>query len=352
MADLVPSHTATAELVEGDDTTLAVASRLWRKLLGSKAALTQENYERDLNDFAAFHKLPSAKAVIAKLLAQTPGGAHEMVIDYHAHLLHARVGEGEDAQIGYAPATVRRRIYAIRAVVDLAYQLGLVTFLIRFKLGKVEAQRGTAGPGPDGYASVLATLETAITEARAAEDREALELALRDRVAMRLLHDSGLRRFEVIAIEWPKGVRLGDEPSVFILGKGRRRHQWAPISTVCGRQIEEYLEVRGKHAGYLLTRTTQRARTTKTARKLNKCTINRRVTYWGERAGVLFTPHGLKHTATTTALDIEQGDKTIVKQWSRHLAESSLEPYDDRRRQDDRRLAELLSDPSTAKPHS
>lgn len=350
MTDLVP-RLPDVELVKGGDVEV-VASRLWRKLLGSRAALTQENYERDLADFAAFHKLPSPKAVIAKLLCQSPGGAHEMVVDYHAHLQRARVGEGDDAQIGYAPATVRRRIYAIRAVVDLAYQLGLVTFLIRFKLGKVEAQRGTAGPGPDGYASVLAALDLAITEARAATDRVQLERALRDRVMIRLLHDSGLRRFEVCGIEWPKGVRLGDEPSVLVLGKGRRRHQWAPISTVCARQVDEYLEVRGRHAGYLLTRTGPQSRASKTARKLDKCTVNRRVAYWGELAGVMFTPHGLKHTATTTALDEEKGDKTVVKQWSRHLSESSLDPYDDRRRQDDRRIAEYLSDPSRAKPHS
>lgn len=351
MSDLVPRDADATEVVE-DDEVLVVAARLWRKLLGSRAALTQENYERDLADFAAFHKLPSAKAVIAKLLSQSPGGAHEMVVDYHAHLQRARVGEGDDAQIGYAPATVRRRIYAIRAVVDLAYQLGLVTFLIRFKLGKVEAQRGTAGPGPGGYAAVLEALETAITTARAAEDREELERALRDRVLIRLLHDSGLRRFEACGIEWPRGVRLGTEPSVLVLGKGRRRHQWVPISTVCATQVEAYLEVRGKHAGYLLTRTGPHARASKTARKLDKCTVNRRVAHWGRQAGVIFTPHGLKHTATTTVLDIEQGDKSIAKQWSRHLSESSLEPYDDRRRQDDRRLTELLSDPSRAKPHS
>ncbi len=343
---LVPRDPAKRALLEGLSTKER-ADELWSLFLADKAHLTRENYERDLRSFAEFLGADSVSDALCQLLENSAGYAHKLVVAYHAHLVNARVGEGEQRKIGYAPATIRRRIYALRSVVELANMIGVVNWRIRIKLGSVEPQRGTRGPGPDGYASVLSALDGGISTAREAGDDRALQIALRDRVLIRLLHDSGLRRFETIGIEWPRGVRLEREPSVLVLGKGKRRHQWVPISTICADQIREYLVVRGRRAGYLISGTGSRA-----SARMNRSTVNRRVSHWAHVAGVPFTPHGLRHTATTTALDAEKGDKRVVKRWSRHQVESSLDPYDDRRRQDDRRLAEILSDPSEAEPHS
>lgn len=328
-----------------DVSTLAGAEEAWRLYLADKAELTRVNYERDLRAFADFLGHDSPMAALEWWFQCTPADGNKVIHAYKAHMLQADLGDG---QRGYAPATIRRRIYALKAVLGRARTYGMLNWDVDVDLPDAEPQRRTRGPGPDGYATVLGAIESAIAQARATNDERQLEIALRDRVLVRLLHDSGLRRTETTSIEWPHGVRLGQEPSVLVFGKGRRRHQWVAISTPCCEQIEAYLVVRGKRAGYLLCGTGSH----KVARRLNKATVNKRVSHWADVASIPFTPHGLRHTATTTALDAEGGDKRIVKQWSRHRSESSLDPYDDRRRQDDRRIAELLSDPDSAEPHS
>lgn len=330
------------------DLDLAAAHEAWTLYLADKAELTRENYGRDLQAFAEYVGQTDGMAALAFLFTLDAANGNKIIHGYHASLVTVRLGEGDNQQIGYAEATVRRRIYALRAIVRRAKRYNLINWEIDLELPAAEAERRTRGPGPDGYAAVLTVLEKAIAGARLSEDtRRQLEIALRDRVFVRLLHDSGLRRTETTGIQWPLGVRLEHEPSVLVLGKGKRRQQWVPISTPCSEQIQAYLDVRGRRAGYLLTGTGSRA-----AARMSKSTVNRRIAYWAALAGVVFTPHGLRHTAITTALDASDGNRRIVKQFSRHRAEASLGPYDDSRLQHDRRLSELLSDPSEAEPHS
>lgn len=313
---------------------------LW---LANKAELTRENYQQDLQSFADFVHASSVPEAISELLRCDSPQAHAVVLRYQAYLSEATITHGGETRTGYAPSTICRRIYALRSVVNLARELQIINWnLDQIRLPSPEPIRSTRGPGPDGYAAVLAAIDTAIASRT---DRNRF-LALRDRVMMRLLHDSGLRRFEVVKIEFPRGVRLDDESSVLVLGKGRRRHQWVPISAPCAEAIRSYLEVRGQRAGYLLCGVGRRGR-----RGMARSTVNRRAHHWAAKAGVDFTPHGLRHTAITTVLDAVDGDLRLAARWSRHLSLASLRPYDDRRRADDRRLTELISDPSKAEPH-
>lgn len=348
--DRLSDQRAELATLEGDLTLeppagldIEAAEEAWRHYVADKAELTRQNYERDLRAFAEFVGQPDAMSALAFWFRQGPAGGNKVIHGYKAHLLDVRLESGRP----YAPATIRRRIYALKAVLRQARIYQIVTWDVDIMLPDPEPQRQTRGPGPDGYAAVLEALDRGIEAARADGDDQKLEIALRDRVMIRLLHDSGLRRTETTGIEWPVGVRLGREPSVLVLGKGKRRHDWLAISTRCRDQIEEYVAVRGKRPGYLLCAVGRKSK-----KRLNKSTVNRRVNHWAEVAGVHFTPHGLRHTATTTALDQERGDKRVVRRWSRHRAEASLDAYDDRRRQDDRRIAEILSDPGTAEPHS
>lgn len=340
-------------VVQSGDLDLKAAHDAWRSYLADKAELTRENYGRDLQAFAEFVGEPDGETALAWLFSLNGVEGNQAIHGYYTSLLSVRIGEGDDLQIGFAPSTIRRRISAIRAVVKRARRYNLVSWEVDLELPSVEALTDTRGPGPEQYGNVLAALDAAIQSARDADSSRALEIALRDRVIVRLLHDSGLRRSECVGIEWPRGVRLDNEPSVLVLGKGRRRHRWVAISTPCRDQILEYLAVRGQRAGYLVTGTrAPAAGKTDRASKMDRATVNRRVAHWGDVAGVSFTPHGLRHTAITSALDVEDGNKRTVQQFSRHRSQASLDPYDDRRRQDGRRLAEILSDPSKAEPHS
>lgn len=316
---------------------------LWTLWLANKAELTRRNYQQDLRSFAAFVGADSVPEAITRLVSCDSPTAHTVALRYQAYLRETPIQHGGETRKGYAPATICRRIHALRSVVNLARELQIIDWsLDQIKLPTPEPVRSTRGPGPEGYAAVLAAIDEA---AESSKGRNHL-IALRDRVMMRLLHDSGLRRFEVVGIEYPRGVRLDKEPSVLVLGKGKRRHQWVPISAPCVEALKSYLDVRGHRAGFLIKGTGRHS-----SSRMDRSTVNRRAGYWAEVAGVDFTPHGLRHTAITTVLDAVDGDFRLAKRWSRHLSVASLRPYDDRRRNDDRRLTELISDPARAEPH-
>lgn len=335
---------------------------LWDLFLRDKAEVSRDNYRFDLACFAKFVAAAPMDA-LGRLLASKGPEANAVVVGYVGYLREAkffRKGEeesGAPVQVGYAPATINRRIYALRAVVKLARLCGHVEWELDVPLRKAEPVRDTRGPQPEGYGRILGTIEQAIVESRAAyedaghDDRDRmrteLEIALRDLVIVRLLHDSGLRRAETTRIEWPLGVILDDDRKVLVLGKGRTATQWVTVSAECRDAIRAYLQVRGSKRGYLLKGTHPKY----PDRRLNKATVNRRVAYWSALADANTTPHGLRHTACTSVLDETGGDYRTAANWSRHKDPASLRRYDDARRQDAKRLTDIIADPSNARPH-
>jgi integrase/recombinase XerC len=52
----------------------------------------------------------------------------------------------------------------------------------------------------------------------------------------------------------------------------------------------------------------------------------------GTKAGLTVRPHGLRHLAITSALDLTKGDVRAVQKFSRHRDMRVLNTYDDNRR--------------------
>lgn len=254
------------------------AEQLWRLFLADKAENTRRNHETDLRCFAAFAGTSTVQEAIARLLQCSAAEANKTMISYQAWLYQVQIytpgsnpETDEPDRIGYAPATVNRRIYAIRSVVELARLCGLVGWQIQVKMRAPETQRDTSGCGTDGYAAILHELEEAIHQARGAGRKRDLEIALRDRVLIRTLHDGTIRRKEAIIIEWPRGVRL-DQAEAFTLGKGKKRYEWIYVGRLWAEAVEEYLSIRGRRKGYLILFTHPSHR----GKGLNLSTVNRR----------------------------------------------------------------------------
>lgn len=328
------------------------ADELWRLFLADKVENTRVNHEGDLRCFASFVGASTIEEALKRFLRCDAAEANKTILAYQAWLyqvcLYKRGDDPETSdpvQIGYAPATVNRRIYALRAVAELANATGLITWQVKVKLRSPEPTRDTRGCGTQGYLAIVDALERAVAEARQAPSSRDLVLALRDRALIRLLHDGGLRRKEAVGIEWPGGVRL-ETFEVKVLGKGRKRPVWQPIGQLCATAIGEYLPVRGQTRGPLLCSTHPAHR----GRGLALSTVNRRVAYWAARAQQRVTPHGLRHTAATRALDLTQGNYRLVASWSRHRNPQSLRPYDDRRREFARDLVDAIADPDKSLP--
>ena len=112
------------------------------------------------------------------LLALTHGEANALVLRYRAALIRS----------GLAPATINRRLAALRSLVQLARLLGLVPWHLSVPGVEAIPYRDTRGPGKEGYQRLLAVLEG--TESAKAH---------RDHAIIRLLFDLALRREESCA---------------------------------------------------------------------------------------------------------------------------------------------------------
>src|SRR5262249_39346985 len=125
------------------------AARLVGAFLSGRSPQTLRAYRRDLQDLAAFLGVPGVEAIPGVLLGGGQGAANERALAYRAHL------QGR----GLAPATVNRRLAAVRSLVKLARTLGLVAWALDVDGVRAEPYRDTRGPGSAGFARMLAMLD-------------------------------------------------------------------------------------------------------------------------------------------------------------------------------------------------
>jgi len=250
------------------------ASRLVEAFLRGRNERTINAYRRDLDDFAAFLQEPDRDAAARRLFAGTGGEANTLVLSYRDHLVERKL----------SPATVNRRLAAVRSMVKLARVLGLVAWSIEIPGLKAQTYRDTAGPGREAYLSILEMLY-------ASED----PLSVRNRVLMRLLHDLGLRRGEVASLRL-EDVEM-DQKRVWVRRKGKAQRVWKTLPDPVLEALRDWIGVRGPKAGTLL-------RNTKGG-DLTEDGIYKIVTRLGERVGVKTRPHGFRHTAITEVAEAE-----------------------------------------------
>ncbi|HET6928433.1 MAG TPA: site-specific integrase [Hyphomicrobiaceae bacterium] len=161
---------------------------------------TVRAYGRDLAHFAGWSEAATLGEAITRLLIATMGEANER--------LHAYRGAKLDA--GLAPATVNRRLSALRSIVQLGRTFGLIPWSLEVEGVKSRAYRDTAGPGLDGVTAVKRQAARHKSPAQAASD-----VAI-----VRLLFDLALRRSEVTGLDLEHvDIRAN---RLWVLGKGRK----------------------------------------------------------------------------------------------------------------------------------
>jgi integrase/recombinase XerC len=311
----------------------ATASDVWKLLLADKSPDTQAAYEFDLRTFGRFLQLEPGDAA-AFLLAHGQAQANRLVHSYQAWMYEQPVyAHGSDpatsspVRIGYAPATVNRKINALRSLVNMSRLFGLVAWDVEVRMRPVENVRDTKGPTASGYAAILEVLEGALAQVADKHDavsKQAREVIARDRVIIRLLGDRGARRHEIVQVTWPNGVIL-QPPKIEFRPKGLRIPVWREVSEEAGQAIQGYLDVRGRKPGYLLLSSSG----ADGSKPLSLSSINRRVDHWSTLAGCPTTPHGLRHYAIT-AFCAACPDEHVRMAYSGHKDPRSLRRYDDR----------------------
>jgi integrase/recombinase XerC len=266
-------------------------------------------YQADLKDFAKFLNVSTGEAAAEELVNCDHGNANRVAMAYRAAM----------TERGLSAATIARRLATLRSMVRVARQIGRISWTLDVESPKSQPYRDTRGPGRDGLKKILAEARR-----RATTPEGKRNLAL-----IRLLHDLGLRRGECVAMD------LGDVDldggTVSIIGKGRTEPITLTLSRPATEALRHWLEVRGDQPGPLFVRCDRAA-----GDELGRLTghsVCKVVHALGRAAGLTreVRPHGLRHLAVTTVLDLSGGNVREARRFSRHSKLETLALYDDNR---------------------
>ena len=283
---------------------------------------TRKAYQKDLNDFFRLTTgdLASKDAVL-EFLHLSRSAAVAVVLDYKALLFDK----------GLSEATVNRRLAAIKSLCGMGRKLGICSFTLEdIKGEKVQQYRDTSGITPEEYRKVLAICDLSTVKGK------------RDYALLKLLWDNALRRNEVSLLNWGDFDPLAKE--LKILGKGRgTQTEMIGLSSSTTKALLDWIEAYGhkkkkeplfvaldfKHKGNRLTGDG----------------IYKMVRRYCQQAGITkrMSPHRVRHSSITAALDATDGNVRKVQKLSRHRQIDTLMIYDDNRAKDQVELSEILS---------
>lgn len=279
--------------------------------LAGRTPQTLRAYAGDIEHFARFLGQSSGSIAVDLLLSLNQGDANAAALAYRADMTDRKL----------SPATIARRLAALRSVVKCARMLGRVGWTIDVESPRAERYRDTAGPGTAGWDRLWSAAVAAGDEAK----------ARRDRAILRLLSDLGLRRGEAAALDLADVDLDADVPGVSIVGKGRTQSERLTLPAPTRRALAEWIAARGTEPGPLFVRLDPGAIT---RQRLTGESVRLLVAALSRAAGLTKTvrPHGLRHHAITRALDLTHGNVRDVAQFSRHKDIKTLMVYDDRRK--------------------
>jgi integrase/recombinase XerC len=284
--------------------------------LNTKRSLhTRRVYQKDIENFLA-----DLGTELGKFLTLDRHGAYALVSRYKGDLIKKELKS----------ATINRRLAAIKSLVSFSYNCGHCEFMLESVKGeKLSAYRDTTGIDPEAFKRVLGGI-----------DRTSLK-GIRDYALLMLLWSNALRRSEV------SKANIGDFDPVTktlrIFGKGRgNQSEIVSLGSGTVNAIEAWLAARGEHQpdkalfcsvnpGYQDGR-------------LCTQSIYDIVSDRCQAAGItkVMSPHRIRHSSITAALEATGGDVRRVQKLSRHSSLNTLLIYDDNRKNHQGEVTDIL----------
>jgi integrase/recombinase XerC len=285
---------------------------------------TRRGYLSDLDQFRVWSEAESTEAAVESLLRLAPAGANRVALSYKAAMVESKL----------SPATINRRLAALRSMVKVGRVIGAINWLLEVENVKSEPRRDMRGPG-------LADLQLMTRAAAAMGDGKQ---AKRARAILAMLFDAGLRRAELCGLDLAD-VEIGEHglpEAVLIIGKGHRERVRLTLPKATGQALAEWIALRGEHQGALFHRLD--GREIDEGSRLSGESVRRIIGQLGVAAGLrrAVRPHGLRHAAATTALDAGR-DVRDVRKFTRHATLDMVLRYDDQRRDTAGEIANLLA---------
>jgi len=293
----------------------------WDKLLSDwlntkRSPHTRRVYRRDIENF-----LSDIGTELGKFLSLDRHGAYALVSRYKGDLI----------QKGLKSATINRRLAAIKSLVCFSYNCGHSDFMLESVKGeKLSAYRDTSGVDPETFKRVLSGI-----------DRTSLK-GVRDYALLMLLWSNALRRSEV------SKANIGDFDPVTktlrIFGKGRgTQSEIVSLGSGTVTAIESWLEARGEHQpdkASLFVSVNPGYRDG----RLSTQSIYDIVSDRCQSAGIskAMSPHRVRHSSITAALEATNGDVRRVQKLSRHSSLNTLLIYDDNRKNHQGEVTDIL----------
>lgn len=290
-----------------------------------KSAATKKTYESHFRAFARFVRRDLNQA-LDLLLDNGPGGAHQLVLASAARLNK----HGKLKKSGLSSNSIAIHVSALKSFIAHANSAHRIDWTISTKGPKTQPYRDTAGPGLDGWKKIRAQAQ-ADTSVRG---RRNLALIL-------LMHNMALRRGECVALDLPGSVRLA-EKTLGVINKGKTEPDWLTIPEETFAALVGWIEARGNEPGPLFIRLDPGSLG---LQRLDGNSVNQLVRRLSREAGLEreSRAHGLRHQATTRALELTGGNVTAVRKLTRHAKIQTVMLYDDNRTDQAGKLAAMLA---------
>ncbi|WP_144789999.1 tyrosine-type recombinase/integrase [Lysinibacillus fusiformis] len=285
---------------------------------------TKKAYERDLTHFSrtVLNGDPTPE-LISSFLTLEQFEAFQLVMSYKAMMLES----------GLSEATVNRRLAAVRSLVNLARRMGHCSYDLKDVTGeKNKAYRDTSG--------------VTVKQMKAMLDvpKDVTAKDIRDFAILRILWENALRRSEVVKLNVEDFN--AEDRTLAILGKGRgSQKEKVSISEKVTEAVLKWLSVRGDiQPNEPLFIALDRA--TKGSKRITGEGLAQMIATIGKQAGISkkVTPHMIRHTSITAALEATNGNVSAVQKLSRHAKVETVMIYDDNRTDKQKEVTTLLAD--------
>lgn len=304
-----------------------IQSDVLTALLADKRSFgTKKSYEKSLIYFFDFaYEDEPSEEIVSQFLQLSKFDAVRIVLKYKSDLI-AR---------GLAESTVNCRLSALRSLVSFAVKLGKCKWTLDdVQSEPIKTYRDTSGVGPGQIAKMFDVC-----------DRETIK-GKRDYAILRLLWTNALRRNEVVSLN------IGDfnyqKRSLQILGKGHGSQKTIiTLDIETANSIQDLLscvdtrDPRKSYPSHALFRSLDNNHY---GHRLTGTFVYQLVVDTSKRSGISkrMSPHKVRHSAITAALDATNGDVRKVQKLSRHKKLDTLMIYDDNRTNMQGQVSDLL----------